>query len=82
MSRVVSSVWVASLGLGSNLGLSYASSVGAMHFNTSAKHNKGVEEMFRELAKSKLAVALRQPLPYSADVAAAVTVMGRCAMFN
>eukprot|EP00045_Choanoeca_perplexa_P002121 m.23076 g.23076 ORF g.23076 m.23076 type:complete len:201 (+) comp11331_c0_seq1:102-704(+) len=33
----------------------YASSVGALHFNTSAKHNKGVEEMFRELAKKMLA---------------------------
>eukprot|EP00730_Choanoeca_flexa_P013071 TRINITY_DN4939_c0_g1_i1.p1 TRINITY_DN4939_c0_g1~~TRINITY_DN4939_c0_g1_i1.p1 ORF type:complete len:200 (+),score=44.14 TRINITY_DN4939_c0_g1_i1:117-716(+) len=32
----------------------YAASVGAMHFNTSAKHNKGVDDMFRELAKKML----------------------------
>ena len=31
----------------------YAKTVGAKHFHTSAKLNKGVEEMFFELAKRK-----------------------------
>ncbi len=31
----------------------YASSVGARHFHTSAKLNKGIEEMFLDLSKSK-----------------------------
>lgn len=32
----------------------YAKTVGAKHFHTSAKLNKGIEEMFFELTKSKL----------------------------
>jgi len=31
----------------------YAASVGAKHFHTSAKMNKGIEEMFLDLSKSK-----------------------------
>lgn len=31
----------------------YAKTVGAKHFHTSAKLNKGIEEMFFELAKRK-----------------------------
>ena len=34
--------------------LSYAESVGAAHYNTSAKINKGLEEVFGDLSKSKL----------------------------
>jgi uncharacterized membrane protein len=30
---------------------SYAASVGAVHFNTSAKLNKGIDDMFLELTK-------------------------------
>jgi Ras-related protein Rab-21 len=33
--------------------LSYATSVGAVHFNTSAKLNRGIEEMFFDLSKRK-----------------------------
>ena len=29
----------------------YASSVGAIHFNTSAKLNRGIEDMFLDLSK-------------------------------
>ena len=31
----------------------YAQTVGARHFHTSAKLNKGIEEMFFDLSKSK-----------------------------
>lgn len=33
----------------------YAASVGAKHFHTSAKLNKGIEEMFLDLSKSESA---------------------------
>lgn len=36
---------------------SYASSVGAKHFHTSAKQNRGIEELFLELTKNTIAVA-------------------------
>ncbi len=32
---------------------SYAESVGAKHYHTSAKLNKGIEELFLDLCKSK-----------------------------
>eukprot|EP00051_Salpingoeca_urceolata_P026916 m.479265 g.479265 ORF g.479265 m.479265 type:complete len:198 (+) comp21386_c0_seq1:524-1117(+) len=35
----------------------YAESVGAVHFNTSAKLNKGIEEMFLDLSKRMIAAA-------------------------
>ena len=38
--------------------LSYAESVGAAHYNTSAKINKGLEEVFGDLSKSKLSVRI------------------------
>ena len=38
--------------------LSYAESVGAVHYNTSAKINKGLEEVFGDLSKSKLSVRI------------------------
>ena len=34
-------------------GFSYAESVGAVYHNTSAKLNRGIEETFLDLAKSK-----------------------------
>ena len=33
---------------------SYAASVGAVHYTTSAKQNKGIQELFLDLSKSKL----------------------------
>ena len=36
-----------------NKHLRYAKTVGAKHFSTSAKLNKGLEEMFLDLAKRK-----------------------------
>ncbi len=33
--------------------LRYAESVGAVHYNASAKQNKGVQELFLDLSKSK-----------------------------
>ena len=33
---------------------SYAASVGAKHYHSSAKLNKGIEELFLDLSKSKL----------------------------
>ena len=38
----------------------YAKTVGARHFHTSAKLNKGIEEMFFELTKSKICVLGRK----------------------
>ena len=32
---------------------SYAESVGAVHYSASAKHNKGIQELFLDLSKSK-----------------------------
>ena len=32
----------------------YAASVGAKHFHTSAKMNRGIEELFLDLSKSRL----------------------------
>lgn len=32
---------------------SFAASVGAKHYNTSAKQNKGIQELFLDLSKSK-----------------------------
>ena len=37
---------------------SYAASVGATHFSTSAKQNKGIQELFLDLSKSKLQLLL------------------------
>jgi len=37
---------------------SYTTSVGAKHFHTSAKTNKGIEDMFLELCKSKYLLTL------------------------
>lgn len=39
---------------------SYAEKVGAIHFQTSAKLNKGVEEMFLTLTKKMLEHAIEQ----------------------
>jgi hypothetical protein len=33
--------------------LRYAESVGAKHYHTSAKQNKGIEELFLDLCKSR-----------------------------
>ena len=34
----------------------YAASVGAVHYNTSAKLNRGIDELFLDLAKRKIAM--------------------------
>lgn len=36
----------------------YAESVGAKHYHTSAKQNKGIEELFLDLCKSKFVLCL------------------------
>ena len=54
--RGKSSFYVFSLGIACTdvaFFFSYAKTVGAKHFHTSAKLNKGIEEMFFELSKSK-----------------------------
>ena len=40
----------------------YATSVGAKHFQTSAKTNKGIEEMFLELTRQLIAATERDSL--------------------
>lgn len=41
----------------------YAASVGAKHYSTSAKLNKGVDELFLDLSKRMLANAVKNPPP-------------------
>ena len=45
--------------------LSYASSVGAVHYTTSAKQNKGIHELFLDLSKSKYSPYLTPMHPLS-----------------
>ena len=41
----------------------YAASVGAKHYSTSAKLNKGVDELFLDLSKRMLVNSVKNPLP-------------------
>ena len=43
--------------------ISYAATVGAKHYPTSAKLNKGLEEMFLDLTKRLLMISLLSKIP-------------------
>ena len=47
----------------------YSSSVGAVHFHTSAKQNKGIEEMFLELTQRMMGRAREQEVEEAAELA-------------
>jgi Ras-related protein Rab-21 len=47
----------------------YSTSVGAVHYHTSAKQNKGIEEMFLELTQRMMGRAREQEVEEAAELA-------------